>query len=837
MGVTSINLRLGEGDVVIDGGDVTSFGQGVLPNFSGLQNGTLTLLQSAGGFLTFGATSNPLFVLLNHINAQAATATGSGISVAIDTSLFTAPVTANFNLNTVGNAGTHQSDSDDYVHGAREVFAIGYGDQTGSVGATTWNLNATGKNFVELFTHGSDTTTTVNMTGAGSLTLFGVSDEFDKVATINDKATGAQVITGALQTDGSSKSYTGFLTDNTALTSLNVASTNAGNFIDLSGFEQNQMTALLAGTLHVGGGTVVFDAEVLTGLSPALNLSGIGGIFNVGWGGQEGSGPADAGTIDFHFLPGSANTLTFYHGVDAETFLCGWTDACGESGSTYTTDSTLSVINTPNTFTMNLQDENFHHNNFIITALDTTLTTNTLTLKLGTPGTFPLPNGVLGNTNEEPDGVDGSWTTNGYGNINIVLAGDGDVYLASNPCNGGFIANQNAGGSATINISGALIDNGGHTETLEFGNLQSVTLDAYKLFASPASIAALGVTTFDGTINDTAQAFLELGATDATIINATKGAGLEMQDPGTSIDDVFTVHGTSNVFNTLQGTLGLVKDFTNGNDGIFGTGNLLSDNIFGGSQGDNIWDTAGVTNITLIAPNNDTIFYSQFELNSHCDFALVITDSRGNFDGNGFTGTRLTTISGFTPGADTSGNPPGTIGNQDTIDFNTDSWGFGNTNNVGGTYQGLVDGDLDRVWSLDSHYANVFILGSSGTTLNPNSDMIAVQIAGGFKDAQAAAASFTGTNAVTFASGEHIDSGDSIDMLIAFNLAGGGTEIADMHITNSTGSDISSTFGLTTTGSDAQITGHGLVKLVGVALTSIEGTVAGSNDAVHFTAA
>ena len=262
-------MKLGEGDVVVDGGNVTAFDTTVKPNFSGLQ--TLTLLQSAGGFLTFGATSNPLFVLLTHINAQAATAKDSGISVAIDASLFTSPVTVNFNLNTVGSGpGTHTDESDDYVHGAREVFAVGYGSSDGSVGATTWNLGVTGKNFVELFTHGSDTTTTVNMTGTGSLTLFGVSDEFDKVATINDKATGAQVITGALQTDGSSKSYTGFLTDNTVLTSLNVVG-NAGNFIDLSGFEPNQITALLGGTFHVGAGTVVFDDEVLTGLGP-INL-------------------------------------------------------------------------------------------------------------------------------------------------------------------------------------------------------------------------------------------------------------------------------------------------------------------------------------------------------------------------------------------------------------------------------------------------------------------------------------------------------------------------------------------------------------------------------------
>ena len=198
---------------------------------------------------------------------------------------------------------------------------------------------------------------------------------------------------------------------------------------------------------------------------------------------------------------------------------------------------------------MNLQDENFHHNNFVITALDTQLTTNTLTLKLGTPGTTPLPNGVLGNTNEEPDGVDASWTVTGYGTINMVLAGDGDVHLATNPCDGGFIANANGGGGVTINISGALIDHDGHTEELEFGNLQSVTLEDYKLFDGIASTAALGVTTGDGKIIVTANAELILGATDAAVINATNGHGLDMEDPGTGIDEAFTVRGTLDVFN------------------------------------------------------------------------------------------------------------------------------------------------------------------------------------------------------------------------------------------------------------------------------------------------
>ena len=151
----------------------------------------------------------------------------------------------------------------------------------------------------------------------------------------------------------------------------------------------------------------------------------------------------------------------------------------------------------------------------------------------------------------------------------------------------------------------------------------------------------------------------------------------------------------------------------------------MSDNIFGGKQGDNIWDTAGVTNITLIAPNNDTIFYSQFELNSDsdCAFALVITDHWGNFDGNGFTGTRVTTITGFTPGTDTSVASGGEIGNQDTVDFNTNSWGFGIRQH---TTMVLFPATSQRVHNQGDHYANVFLNTATNRTLNANNDLIAI---------------------------------------------------------------------------------------------------------------
>jgi hypothetical protein len=224
--------------------------------------------------------------------------------------LFTAPVTVKAAFNGVGNPGTHQSDADDYVHGGSNAFEFAYGSSDGTVTATTWSLTTTGKNSVALFTHGSTTPTEVDVKGAGSMTLFGESFEFANVAKINDTATGAQIITGSLQTDGSSRPDLGFLTDNVALTAggtLTVSSTNSGNFVDLSGFD-----SLGTATISVAAGTVVLSDDVLLSGSPIA----IGTPTNIGYGGDDGFRPGDDGTINWANLPSSANTLTFYHGVE-----------------------------------------------------------------------------------------------------------------------------------------------------------------------------------------------------------------------------------------------------------------------------------------------------------------------------------------------------------------------------------------------------------------------------------------------------------------------------------------------------------------------------------------
>ena len=262
---------------------------------------------------------------------------------------------------------------------------------------------------------------------------------------------------------------------------------------------------------------------------------------------------------------------------------------------------------------------------------------------------------------------------------------------------------------------------------MHFGNVTDVTIGDFATFNSLAATAARGVVTSDGSIVDTAKAFLELGATDASTVDATSAGGLFMADPGTDIDGTFVVSGSTNNFNNLQGTYGL--DGSDNNNGAeFGFAGAA--NITGGKVADHIWDTGGTENITLSAGETHAqIFYSQFQLDSNKgfiggDFQFAITNDFGGFTNNLGAGPGLATVTGFVPGASTT----------ELVDFNVRSWGFD------GTYLSLVKGDLNSVESEGNHFANVFVLNGTGGDLAANSDLIAIKI-GQFANAQAAAAS------------------------------------------------------------------------------------------------
>ena len=204
--VQLVNVKIGENDVTWEGGNVATFGGGSAANYNGLATGTFTLLQSTGGEFFLGGGA-PLEVLATNFVAQNALPVAQDFDVSLDAALFPAPL-----LHGEGGVQTGSATQvltnfcrTTIVHGGSNAFEFAYGSSDGTVTATTWSLTATGKNSIALFTHGSTTPTEVDVKGAGSMTLFGESFEFANVAKISDTATGAQIITGALQTDGSSR--------------------------------------------------------------------------------------------------------------------------------------------------------------------------------------------------------------------------------------------------------------------------------------------------------------------------------------------------------------------------------------------------------------------------------------------------------------------------------------------------------------------------------------------------------------------------------------------------------------------------------------------------------
>jgi hypothetical protein len=786
-GIQIVAVKVNDTDATLEGGFVTNNAGNAIANYQGLTTVSLQGTTGEDSGVSFGSFTNPLEVMPTHVNAQSSTGTGAYLAVWLDSALFTSPVTVNVSLNTVGNPGTHQSDSQAYVHGSEDAFALGYGSSDGTVTATTWDLNVTGKNYVELYTHGATNTTTINVAGTGSLTLFGVADEFYNVTTIKDTASGAQVITGALQEDGAFKDYTGFLSDNSVLTSISVTSSNAGNFVDLSGFDLSEITAM---SINIGGGTVVLANEVLNSLTANLSL---GKVTNIGDGGDYGDGSSSGGTINWAFLPATANTLTFYHGEDGA----------------------ITLNNTPNTFTVNFDDKYFFDDTFSINAMNTTSLTNSLTLLIGCT-----------QDDDVAHGLGGVWTTTGYDTVNIHLAGSGSQWLGI----GGFTAVPNSGGTTTINISGTNSPDSA-LNTLHFGDIYTVGVTGYTAGGYLTSLFEDGVTTF-GKIVDTAVAYLELGVTDAVSINAATAYGLDMEDPGSDILGTFTVVGSVKWDNNLQGAggLGTIAD-----DGSF-YGFYTNASITGGTYDDNIWTAGDKVAITLGTPHatyGDTIYVDQFQLNSSTDYANTITDNTGDAQ-LGYHGSFASTSEGV--GAATITNfvlGPATIapGSVDELYFNTSSWGgVGGPDayytGTGGTYYGLTttEGAGGFVPSGDSV---PFVVGPAGVLPEYNGagayiDLVAYQ-PGTVLTAATLESSING--AFGFTTSAPFTPGDTYSMLFAYTVANGTS-------TTSTSTEIADVEFFVTPTTHAVTVEHvqNLVDLVGVSVTSL----VNHPDAIYF---
>ena len=289
------------------------------PNVTGVND--IEMINSSGGFFDIGSTTGlpsggnnfqPLQALVATISATNDTGGNkfwlSGIDVSQQESLFTPTTSVQINLS---NAGSGPPATDTFsqakVRGINQSLFIGDGPTNGSGpnGVVIWNIQSDGTfNSVFLDANATTSATTINIAGAGALTLFGNAPEFANVTTIAGGGTsGGITITGFLNEDG------GLLGANNVLTSFTGGSGN--DLLDASGFTAGHLASLPAGAFDGGGGIneVILANDVLTSGTP---LTFLANFTIIGDAGDNGPSAAPAGVIDFANLPAGANELIFY---------------------------------------------------------------------------------------------------------------------------------------------------------------------------------------------------------------------------------------------------------------------------------------------------------------------------------------------------------------------------------------------------------------------------------------------------------------------------------------------------------------------------------------------
>jgi hypothetical protein len=763
--------------ILIEGGFVTNRLGATVANFSGVTKFTMQN-SAAGSEVIFGTDLTPLEIptvpTLNVMNVPGANPAilgpayqQSGLAVRIDA---TSIASVTVNASNVGSAPTVSAGADDFVPGSAESFFVSVGNPTGTASPVTWNINSSGShNFLFLNANGDTSATTLAFTGTAPVVLFGSDFDFQNVTKIS--STAKITVTGALQEDGAFFSEGGILADNTVITSI---SGGAGSFFDLSSLDATQalaMTTINGG----GGGTAVFSNEALTGLSSALALSGIS---VVGDGGDFGFGPGIAGTINFAFLPG-ANELKFFHGLDFSS-------------------TGLVVNNTPNTFTIDFQDENFHGNDVTINAANPTTTGNSLTIGLGT-------------AHDTVHGLDENFTVSGYDSYTILVrAGTGQLFNGDPT----FFAIDSFTGTpaptSTVNLTLSGVG------SLVWGDVFNVS-DASSF--TEHQIGTPSIELFGGNITDNLKGFLDIGIFDAQSLNASASGGLYQHDPGTFLGANFTVTAAANpgssIDQVLQGSLGPL-DFGNTNGrGAFDDGFTATNTFLTGGHdgGDVILTTGGTTTVNLNNPQGaDAVLFDMFNDNSDLFFtpidgesvpivedSVAVTEFNGDFNTEG---VHTTTINKFV----VVGSNPGV--NDDVVSFSPDSWGSFGGNNFGGTYIGLVQGDGTQVeFVSEETFATMFLASGSNQTLNADTNVVVYELnsfAGGLKALENALSTSGGAIKFDFTAG----SGDTFDFLFAYNNGNGGVNISDIQFEGN-GADNSTQF-LSFTGA------HNLVTLTNI---------------------
>ena len=215
--------------------------------------------------------------------------------------------------------------------------------------------------------------------------------------------------------------------------------------------------------------------------------------------------------------------------------------------------------------------------------------------------------------------------------------------------------------NASLNFFDNTHDTGGAADTLKLGNVFGGTGGAIEGLFTDIGVGSVFVdATLPTTIIDSGKGGFDIGATDASVIDAHTTAGLQMLLPDTgggfagfsfNSDNPFlhhgvTVTGSATGANLLQGSSGTLTLDSNGNGFI---GGVANDVLTGGTGGDNIFGEGGNDTIHLGAAGHvDNVFIGMIHENgiigTGTTFVQAITDIVGGAEiGANFTSALSTT--------------------------------------------------------------------------------------------------------------------------------------------------------------------------------------------------
>jgi hypothetical protein len=776
-------------------------------NISGL---TTVNDNNSNSGITLGAPGSGLKSLLTNVNIAGLTATtaalgaaGAAAFQAIEaSSAFTSATTpTTINVGISGGLGTK---------GLPIGLAFGNDGAAGtatspSSGYATWAITAgSGNDFLTLAQNGVGSATTISLTGAGSVTLYGDNTgagaaNWANLKTVNLSAsTGTETITGGTTIPipggpgGASFGGVGLLT-NSVLTAFTGGS--GSDSVDLSTMTAPQVLAMTSLIGAPSGNTTAVDTVILghavtTGLTAITNLTGFAVL---------GDAAGGAGTINEANFPGVSQIT-----------VVSPAPGTGETGL-------ITITNGSSPLTLNLgttKDAGFTLFQGGVSA--TTIGTGTsdaLTVNVGSA--------TAGNTTAAvPAGTTGALTTFGYETINLVTNGTATGIDTI----GGIAATASTGGTETLNISG----------------------NAGAVFGGLIILTTAGTAT---TITDTDTGVLTIAGAAASTINASTSGGLFM----TGADSLVGTATDASAGNTITGAAAASNELIGfkGNDTI--TGGSVTDTIATGGGHDAI--VLGTSHIS-----DHVAIYAGAGVPSAVTGALVnsfgaggIIVAPGDVAQPGYwgiaatgaaatvvTGTLLSAVPGATVGGITSGGTNvdastissfqvGTASTHDFVDLSAGAWsgllmngGFtGVAAQVAGGIGGLGGGSPGNVSATVQATAGGSAAANVVAAATNLVEITGVTFAGPTQLAQG----LTSTTNVFFAGA--LGAGGVAHVLFAYS-DGANVHIADVDLHAAAAS--SNTTGIAT-GAGAAVVASDLVVLTGVsAVTSLV-----SHD-VHFVA-